>query len=85
MNKIRKAIEVIFVLTLAVLLAGGVVFVAGQATGLLFGQGSWLEFFNDTVKAPMCIAASICAIAGFLLSYKHEQEQAQTQQEATSR
>jgi len=85
MNKIRKAIEVIFVLTLAILLVGGVVFVAGQALGLIFGQGGVLEFFNTTVKAPICIAASICAIAGFLLSYKRHDEPARTQQEATSR
>jgi hypothetical protein len=84
MHKIRKAIEVIFVLTLAVLLVGGVLFVAGQALGLIFGQGGLLEFFNTTVKAPICIAASVCAIAGFLLSYKRHQEQAQPQEEATT-
>jgi hypothetical protein len=84
MHKIRKAIEVIFVLTLAVLLVGGVLFVAGQALGLIFGQGGVLEFFNTTVKAPICIAASVCAIAGFLLSYKRHQEQVRPQQEVTS-
>jgi hypothetical protein len=85
MHKIRKAIEVIFVLTLAALLVGGVVFVAGQALGLVFGQGALLEFFNATVKAPICIAASACAIAGFLLSYQRHQEHAQPQEEATTR
>jgi hypothetical protein len=85
MNKIRRAIEVLFVLTLAALLIGGVIFVTGQAVGLILGQAGLLAFFNDFVKAPMCIAASICAIAGFLLSYKRQQEQAQTHQEATSR
>jgi hypothetical protein len=84
MNKIRKAIEVIFVLTLAVLLIGGAVFVAGQAIGLISGQGSLLEFFNTNVKAPICVAASICAIAGFLLSYNRHQEQALTEEEATT-
>jgi hypothetical protein len=84
MHKIRKAIEVIFVLTLAVLLVGGVLFVAGQALGLIFGQGGLLEFFNTAVKVPICIAASVCAIAGFLLSYKRHQEQVRPQQEVTS-
>lgn len=80
MHKIRKAVEVLFVLTLAALLLGGIVFVLGQAVALVFGQGSWLAFFNDTVKIPMCIAASVCAIAGFLLGYKRSQNKDQPQE-----
>ena len=45
----------------------------GQAVALIAGQGDWLEFFNEAIKTPMCIAASVCAIAGFLLSYKRQQ------------
>lgn len=84
MHQIRRAVEVLFVLTLAALLLGGVVFVAGQALALIAGQGSWLEFLNEAIKTPMCIAASICAIAGFFLSYKRHQNQGQPQ-EATTR
>jgi membrane protein implicated in regulation of membrane protease activity len=80
MHTIRRAIEVLFVLTLAALLIGGIVFVAGQAIALVAGQGHWLTLLNDTIKAPMCIAASICAIAGFLLSYKRHQNQEQPQE-----
>jgi membrane protein implicated in regulation of membrane protease activity len=83
MHKTRRAIEVLFVLTLAALLLGGVVFVLGQAVALILGQGSWLAFFNETVKIPMCIAASVCAIAGFLLSYKRRQDQEQPQEART--
>jgi hypothetical protein len=87
MQQIRRAIEVIFVLTLAALLLGGVLFVTGQAFALIAGQHDWLEFFNESVKPPLCIAASVCAIAGFLLSYKRHQKQKQGQdlQEATTR
>jgi hypothetical protein len=85
MRQIRRAIEVIFVLTLAALLLGGILFVTGQAIALIAGQGDWLEFFNDFVKPPLCIAASVCAVAGFLLSYKQDQKQLQTPQEATTR
>ena len=80
MHKIRRAIEVLFVLTLAALLIGGIVFVAGQAIALVAGQGHWLTLLNDTIKVPMCFAASICAIAGFLLSYKRHQNQEQPQE-----
>ena len=83
MHKIRRAIEVLFVLTLATLLVGGIVFVLGQAGALILGQGSWLAFFNDTVKIPMCMAASVCAIAGFLLSYRSSQNQEQPQEAKT--
>ncbi|MGO4192394.1 hypothetical protein AB4Y67_12065 [Arthrobacter sp. YAF17] len=85
MHKIRKAVEVVFVLTLAALLLGGVLFVAGQAIALIAGQGAWLEFFNESIKTPMCMAASVCAIAGFILNYNRYQKQGQTPQKATAR
>lgn len=75
MHRIRRAIQAIFVLTLAALLAGGVLFVVGQAVALAAGQGGLLDFFDDAVKPALCIAASACAVAGFLLSYKSRQQQ----------
>lgn len=80
MHKIQTAVEILFVLTLAALLLGGAVFVTGQAVALIAGQGEWLELLNDTIKTPTCIAASICAIAGFLLSYKRHKNQKQPQE-----
>jgi hypothetical protein len=80
MHTIRRAIEVLFAVTLAALLIGGIVFVAGQAIALAAGQGDWRALFNDTIKAPMCLAASICAVAGFLLSNKRPQNQEQRQE-----
>lgn len=83
MHSIRRAVEALFVITLAASLLGGIVFVAGQALALVAGQGAWLGFFNDAVKTPMCIAASLCAIAGFLLSYRKHQDQDQPQEAST--
>jgi hypothetical protein len=80
MHKIRRPVEVLFVLTLAALLLGGAVFVIGQAIALAAGHGDWLTLLNETVKTPMCVAASACAIAGFLLSYKRHQKQEQPQE-----
>ena len=85
MNTLRRGTEHVFVITLAALLLGGVLFVAGQAVGLVAGRGEWLQFFNEVIKPPVCIAASICAVAGFLLSYKRPQKQATQHQEATTR
>lgn len=72
MRKLRPTINAVFVVSLAALLIAGIVFVAGQALALLTGQGEWLTILNDAVKAPACIAASVCAVAGFLLSYGAE-------------
>ena len=59
---------------------------AGQAVALIAGQGDWLEFFNESIKTPMCIAASVCAIAGFLLSYKrHAEAETDTRRKAATR
>lgn len=83
MHTFRRAIEVLFVLTLAVLLAGGILFVVGQGVALVAGQGQWLTALNDTIKTPICIAASVCAVAGFLLSYKRRQPQEQPEKAGT--
>ncbi|MGN8131304.1 hypothetical protein [Arthrobacter sp. RC1.1 241] len=85
MKTLQKTAEILFVSTLGALLIGGVLFVAGQAVGLLAGQNAWLEFFNTAIKPPICIAASVCAVAGFLLSYRRPKEQLQRRQEAQSR
>ncbi|MGX5715879.1 hypothetical protein [Arthrobacter sp. MAHUQ-56] len=85
MNTPRRLTETVFTLTLGSLLLGGVLFVAGQAGGLVAGQNGWVEFFNTYIKPPMCIAASVCAVAGFLLSYRRPRKQAAQQQEATTR
>lgn len=82
MQKLRHTIEAIFVVSLAVLLIAGIVFVAGQALALVTGQGGWLAVLNEAVKGPACIAASVCAIAGFLLSYRNPTKQNSPQQEA---
>jgi hypothetical protein len=82
MQKLRHTINAIFVISLAVLLIAGIVFVAGQALALITGRGDWLASLNEVVKGPACIAASVCAIAGFLLSYKTPAKQNNPQQEA---
>ncbi|MBD1544377.1 hypothetical protein G9E11_19455 [Arthrobacter sp. IA7] len=82
MQKLRHTINAVFVISLAVLLIAGIVFVAGQALALITGQGDWLAVLNEAVKGPACIAASVCAIAGFLLSYKTSAKQNNPQQEA---
>lgn len=81
----RRFTETVFVITLGTLLVGGVLFVAGQAAGLLTGQNAWLEFFNTFVKPPICIAASVCALAGFLLSYRRPDHHVRRRQKAASR
>ena len=82
MQKLRRTVNAVFVASLALLLIAGIVFVAGQALALVTGQGEWLAALNEGVKGPGCIAASVCAIAGFLLSYRQPAKQNHPQQEA---
>jgi hypothetical protein len=70
MEKIQRTITCIFTLTLGLSLIGGIVLVLAQAVALAAGQGALLTGLSDALKAPVCIAASLCAIAGFLLSYQ---------------
>ncbi len=60
----------LFTATLGLSLAGGILLVLAQTGALIAGQGPWLVFLNDTAKIPVVIAASVCAVAGFLLSYR---------------
>ena len=69
---LQRVVVAAFVTTLAVSLLGGVLLVAGQALSLVIGQGQWLTFLDETAKVPICAAASLCAIAGFLLSYRND-------------
>ncbi len=66
----QRVVAAAFVITLAVSLVGGILLVTGQALSLVLGQGQWLSFLDVTAKGPVCVAASLCAIAGFLLSYR---------------
>ena len=69
---LQRVVTVAFVITLAVSLVGGILLVAGQTLSLVIGQGQWLAFLDATAKGPVCVAASLCAIAGFLLSYRND-------------
>lgn len=66
----QRGLSATFVVTLAVALLGGILLVAAQAAALVAGQGAWLTFLDGTAKTPVVIAASLCAVAGFLLSYR---------------
>ena len=86
MQKITTHHQAVFVLSLAALLLGRNRFRGGQALALITGQGDWLAILNDAVKGPACIAASVCAIAGFLLSYKRQKgSRVQTPQQEARR
>ena len=69
MRLLRRAIGAAFTLSLAGLLLGGVAFVAAQALALALGRGEWLEVLDAWLKTPACVAASVCAVAGYLLGY----------------
>ena len=69
MHVLRRAVGALFTLSLAALLLGGIAFVAAQALALALGLGQWLDALDDWLLVPACIAASVCAVAGYLLGY----------------
>ncbi|BBX32313.1 hypothetical protein MMAG44476_34079 [Mycolicibacterium mageritense DSM 44476 = CIP 104973] len=65
--------RIIFVISAALALLGGLVFVGCQAIGLAVGAPALVDGPNGIAKTILCIAGSVAAIAAFLLGYlKHE-------------
>ncbi|GGZ35174.1 hypothetical protein [Streptomyces poonensis] len=67
---VHRLLEPLFRLSVVVFLAGGVVIVAGQAVAVAAGSATWLERVASTAQPPTCIAASVCGILSFVLSYR---------------
>ncbi|MGV9625034.1 hypothetical protein [Streptomyces sp. NPDC003487] len=60
----------LFRLSVLAFLAGGIVIVAGQALGIVLGDAQWVTDVEGSAQPPTCIAASICGILSFALSYR---------------
>lgn len=73
-----KALQAIFVITLAISIAGGILFVAVQLIGLLPGNLEFFTTMNTLIKPPLVIVCSICAIASFLMHYFEQAESEET-------
>lgn len=58
-----------FVTALATALLGGVALIAWQGAGLVAGSGSTVTEPNGTFKTVICVAASVAAIAAYLLTH----------------
>jgi hypothetical protein len=71
----QRIVHIVFVISLAAFLAGGLIIVLAQAATLAAGDNTSLLYLNDAAKLPVCAAASICAVAGFLLNYFPHPEQ----------
>ncbi|MGX5358591.1 hypothetical protein [Kocuria sp. KH4] len=79
---LRRTLLGIFTLTLGLSLLGGISLVLAQAVALLIGHGPWLVLLNESAKTPVVVAASVCAVAGYLLGYRTPAPTTAQQQEA---
>lgn len=79
---LRRTLLGIFTLTLGLSLLGGISLVFAQAVALLIGHGPWLVLLNESAKTPVVVAASVCAVAGYLLGYRTPAPTTAPQQEA---
>lgn len=58
-----------FAVSLVVALLGGIALVATQTLGLFIGDQELLTAPNRVFKIVLCLAASLAAIAGYLLGH----------------
>jgi len=63
----RLILRKTFVVSLAIALSGGIVFVLLQLVGLAFGSAALLTGPNTVFKTVLCICASIASITAYLL------------------
>ena len=59
----------VFVTALALALIGGLVLIGWQSLGLLVGSGVTVSAPNGVFKTVICVAASIAAVAAYLLTH----------------
>ena len=75
-----RLVRLAFVTTLALSLVGGLLFLAAQVVAIVAGQAAWLAVLNETVKIPVVVSSSLCAIFAFLLLYsRHGDTEATTE------
>ncbi|MEU6114378.1 hypothetical protein ABZ840_07540 [Streptomyces sp. NPDC047117] len=70
----HRLLQPLFRLSILVFLAGGVVTVLGQTLGIVLGDARWVMQVESSAQPPTCIAASICGILSFVLSYRRSQD-----------
>lgn len=80
MSAIFKIFRVLFYVFLAAFLIGGFVLVSLQAIGLFMGSGEVVTGVNDKLAPWVFGAATLCALAAFVLGYRPEARQARKAQ-----
>lgn len=65
----RNILNAIFVITIGLSIAGGIVFVLLQIIGIVPGNLEFLKSLNANIKPIIVVTCSIAAIASFLMHY----------------
>lgn len=82
MSAIFKIFRVLFYVFLAAFLIGGFVLVGLQGLGLVMGSGDMVTGVDDKLAPWVFGAATLCALAAFVLGYRPEARQARKAQAA---
>ncbi|OFP38063.1 hypothetical protein [Corynebacterium sp. HMSC071B10] len=85
MSAIFKIFRVLFYVFLAAFLIGGFVLVGLQAIGVFMGNGDVVTGVNDALAPWVFGAATLCALAAFVLGYRPKARQARKAQAAKER
>lgn len=65
----RSILHILFVSSLIVALLGGLALIGLQAVGLVVGSQTLVVGPNGLFKTILCVAASIAAVAAYLLTH----------------
>lgn len=85
MSAIFKIFRVLFYVFLAAFLIGGFVLVGLQGLGLVMGSGDMVTGVDDKLAPWVFGAATLCALAAFVLGYRPEARQSRKEQEQKER
>lgn len=66
----HRLLQPLFRLSIVAFLTGGLVIVLGQALGIVLGDAHWVAAVESNAQPSTCVAASICGILSFFLSYR---------------
>ncbi|POX37320.1 hypothetical protein C3486_28865 [Streptomyces sp. Ru73] len=70
----HRLLQPLFRLGIVVFLTGGLVIVVGQALGVVLGDARWVAEVQSGAQPSTCVAASVCGILSFVLSYGRPEE-----------
>ncbi|MEG1848924.1 MAG: cobalt ABC transporter substrate-binding protein [Oscillospiraceae bacterium] len=69
MDSIKKLLDLVFMITMALFIVLSFIIVFGQVFALVTLNGALAAFFKSTLLKPTCMICSVTGIAAYIMSY----------------